>query len=148
VASKSFETTYIATGKAKLVYHDYPLNSHPNAIPAAEAARCAGDQQAYWQMHDALFQNQANWAGRANPAGLFARYAQEIGLDQAAFSSCLQNGTHRQAVLQARTAGDAMQLTGTPSFAVNGVLVDTTGVQSVDDIVQRLAAAVDAALAR
>jgi protein-disulfide isomerase len=137
----------VATGKVKFVYHDYPLNIHPNAIPAAEAARCAGDQNAYWQMHDMLFGNQNQWAQRTDPTSQFTGYAQQLGLDQTAFSSCMQNQTHRQAVVQARDAGDAMQLTGTPSFAVNGKLVDTSGVQSVDEIVQRLEIAITAALA-
>lgn len=50
---------YIDTGKVKFYYRDFPLPQiHPNAQKAAEAARCAGDQNKYWQYHDALFQNQ------------------------------------------------------------------------------------------
>lgn len=50
---------YIDTGKVKFYYRDYPLSQiHPGAEKAAEAARCAGDQNKYWQYHDTLFQNQ------------------------------------------------------------------------------------------
>ncbi|PIR87953.1 MAG: hypothetical protein COU10_01785 [Candidatus Harrisonbacteria bacterium CG10_big_fil_rev_8_21_14_0_10_45_28] len=50
---------YVNTGKVKLVYRDYPLYAkHPAALPAALAAECAGEQGAYWQYHDALFENQ------------------------------------------------------------------------------------------
>lgn len=52
---------YVDTGKIKFYYRDYPLSQiHPGAQKAAEAARCAGDQNKYWEYHDALFQNQAN----------------------------------------------------------------------------------------
>ena len=46
--------------KVRLVYMDFPLSFHPNALPAAEAARCAGDQGKFWQFHDALFDAQPN----------------------------------------------------------------------------------------
>jgi protein-disulfide isomerase len=45
-------------GKVRVVYRDFPLNFHPNAKPAAIAARCAGNQGKYWEMHDVLFENQ------------------------------------------------------------------------------------------
>lgn len=46
---------YVDTGKAKMVFKDFPLSFHSNAIPAAQAARCAGEQGDYWGMHDMLF---------------------------------------------------------------------------------------------
>lgn len=52
---------YIDTGKVKFYYRDFPLSQiHPGAQKAAEAARCAGDQNKYWQYHDLIFQNQQN----------------------------------------------------------------------------------------
>lgn len=49
--------------KIRYLFHDYPLPFHNNAQKAAEAARCAGDQGKYWEMHDLLFQEQASWSG-------------------------------------------------------------------------------------
>ncbi len=50
---------YIDTGKVKFYYRDYPLSQiHPGAQKAAEAVRCAGDQNKYWEYHDLVFQNQ------------------------------------------------------------------------------------------
>ena len=50
---------YVDTGKVKFYYRDFPLPQiHPGAQKAAEAARCAGDQNKYWEYHDSLFQNQ------------------------------------------------------------------------------------------
>jgi protein-disulfide isomerase len=52
---------YIDKGLVKFYYRDFPLSSiHPGAEKGAEAARCAGDQNKYWQFHDAVFENQSN----------------------------------------------------------------------------------------
>ncbi len=147
MASLAFETKYVATGKVKFVYQDYPLNIHPNAIPAAEAARCAADQGVYWQMHDMLFENQRIWAEVSDPTAQFVAYARQLGINQDTFTNCLKNQTHQAAILQAKAAGDKLQLTGTPSFSVNGKLVDTAGAQTIDQIVSLLEADVEAVLA-
>jgi protein-disulfide isomerase len=138
---------YIESGKARFVFHDYPLPGHPNAIPAAEAARCAGDQAAYWPMHDLLFANQAQWSSQRQPLQQFGVYAEQLKLDRAAFEQCMAGGKHRESILKAQQAGDQLGLPGTPSFAVNGALLDTQGVQTVNEIADRLRLAIDAALA-
>ncbi|HWQ12301.1 MAG TPA: DsbA family protein [Roseiflexaceae bacterium] len=143
----AFDKEYVESGKVKFVYHEYPLNGHPNAVPAAEAARCAGDQGAFWKMHDMLFTNQRQWSPLPRPQDQFAGYAGQLGLDKAAFQQCMADGTHREAVRAAQRAAESLGLTGTPSFAVNGTVVDTTGAQSVDDIVTRMRVAVEQALA-
>jgi protein-disulfide isomerase len=101
--------------KIRFVYRDLPLPMHPEAIPAAEAAECAGEQSAYWKYHDALF-NQKNGLNRA----AYEQYATDLGLDSKAFTACLDS--HRyQAEIQA-DANDAARvgISGTPSFVVNG----------------------------
>jgi protein-disulfide isomerase len=137
-ALQQLEELYINTGKVKLVYHELPLNSHANAVPAGEAARCAGDQGAgaFWMMHDLLFQNQGIWSTLASPVNTFSGYAGQLGLDRAAFDSCMEQGTHRAAVEAAGQAALAAQVQATPSFDVGGVIVDQA----------RLLATVDAAL--
>jgi protein-disulfide isomerase len=53
------DETYIKTGKVKYVFRDFPLERiHPNAVKAAEAARCAGESGKYWEMHNRLFGDQ------------------------------------------------------------------------------------------
>jgi protein-disulfide isomerase len=101
--------------KIRFVYRDLPLPMHPEAIPAAEAAECAGEQGAYWKYHDALF-SQKNGLNRA----AYDQYATDLGLDSKAFTACLDS--HRyQAEIQA-DASDAARvgISGTPSFVVNG----------------------------
>jgi protein-disulfide isomerase len=141
-----FSTDYIESGKVRFVFHDYPLSFHANAIPAAEAARCAGEQGAFWPMHDLLFANQAQWTTKSQPLAQFAVYAEQLKLDRAALEQCMTSGKHREEVLKAQQAGDQLGLPGTPSFAVNGALIDTQGLQTIDEIADRLRQTIDAAL--
>ena len=84
---EQLENEYINTGKVKLIYRDFPLGSHPNAQKAAEAAECAGEQGRYYGMHDMLFEN-----GASGGVASYKAYAQQLGLDTAAFNNCLDSG--------------------------------------------------------
>lgn len=106
------ERAYVAIGKVKYVFRDFPLESiHPYAAKAAEAAQCAGEQGNYWKMHDRLFEN----AGDLAPAQL-PGHAAAIGLDVAAFTNCLENGRYAEGVSQDVADGGAAGVTGTPTF--------------------------------
>ncbi|MBI2579631.1 MAG: DsbA family protein [Candidatus Aenigmarchaeota archaeon] len=110
---------YIDTGKAKLVYKDFPLSSiHPTAQKAAEAARCAGEQGKYWEMHDLLFEKQDEWAPLG--AAKLRDYATGLGLDAAAYNSCLDTGKYASAVQKDFNEGSSFGVSGTPSFFING----------------------------
>ncbi|HSN75143.1 MAG TPA: thioredoxin domain-containing protein [Anaerolineae bacterium] len=115
---------YIDSGKVRLEFRDFPLDSlHPNATPAAVAARCAGEQGDYWGMHDLLFGNQGQWSNVADPSELFTGYAGEMGLDTEAFAGCLTSGQFDEAIAQDLLAGQMAGITGTPSFLLNGNLL-------------------------
>jgi protein-disulfide isomerase len=129
---------YIETGKVRFIYHDYPLPQHGNAVVAAEAARCAGDQGAFWPMHDTLFTNQNQWATLGQPLPQLAIYAEQLKLDRPAFEQCVSSGKHREAVLQSQAQAEQANLSQTPTFMVDGKQVlDPSG----------LSAAIEAALA-
>jgi len=132
---------YIDTGKIQFIYHEFPLDVHPNAVPAAEAARCAADQSPakYWEMHDMLFVNQAQWAQLGSPTNTFSGYAGQIGLDRNAFNSCMSAGTHNAAVVAAGEAAIAAGAQATPTFSVNGQLVDANGLIPAIDAALRAA---------
>ncbi len=66
-ASQRLKEEYVESGQVRFVYFDLPLQQHKNAMPAAQAARCAGDQGAYWQMHDELYDMQTEWSGSGDP---------------------------------------------------------------------------------
>jgi protein-disulfide isomerase len=102
--------------QVKLVYKDFPLPQiHPQAPKAAEAARCAREQDKYWDYHDRLFQD----AKDLTPDKL-KRYAADLQLDTAAFDACLDSGKYAAAVRQDMAQGAQLGVNSTPSFFVNG----------------------------
>jgi protein-disulfide isomerase len=114
------ETEYIKTGKVRWVIHDLPLSFHPNAHVAAEAARCAGDQDKYRQMHDKLFETQAVWSEVTDPAKTFSGYAKTLGMNTAIFDQCYTSGKYKQAVDDDLALAQSVGAGGTPTFYVNG----------------------------
>lgn len=112
---------FVNTGRVRYVFKDFPLTGiHPQAPKAHEAARCAGEQDAYWTMHDRLFAGQSEWAGRSNHVDVFKRYAAELGLDTAAFDACLDSGRWTSAVNTDLAEGISLGAKGTPTFFING----------------------------
>ena len=118
----TLKTAYIDAGKVRWVFRDFPLDRiHPNARKASEAARCAGDQGKYWEMHDVLFQNQQALAEDQLPA-----HAKTLGLDAGAFSACLASGKHASDVQKNFSEGAAAGVNGTPSFVIGRTRPDGT----------------------
>jgi len=111
---------YIDTGKVKLVFRDFPLSFHQNAALAAEAAQCAYEQDAFWEMHDRIFAGQGEWSGSSEAKGIFIGYAEELGLDQARFRECLDSGRYKEEVQGDFKDGAKYGVRGTPTFFING----------------------------
>ncbi|UCG23322.1 MAG: DsbA family protein [Chloroflexota bacterium] len=113
---------FVETGRVYYVLKDLPLDQlHSDARAAAEAVRCAGDQDGYWDMHDAVFANQTEWAGQGEAAKeLFVSYAADIGLDESDMTACLESGQHQEDVELNAAEARALGVTGTPMFFVNG----------------------------
>jgi protein-disulfide isomerase len=128
--------------RLQLVFRQFPLPMHAHARKAAEASLCAADQGKFWEMHDLLFADQKN----LELAALDARAA-KLGLDGAAFDSCLDSGRHAAEIQADIAAGGRAGVAGTPTLFVNGHLV--TGAMTYADaakLVEReLAAASGAA---
>jgi len=124
---QQIEENYVETGKVKLVYKDFPLDSiHPQATPAAIAARCAGDQGKFWEFHDKIFENQ-----RFLSEDSYKQWAGELGLDTATFNECFDNQEHLSAVRQDLVEGQQAGVRGTPGFLVNGKLISGAQPYSV-----------------
>ncbi len=144
-----FEKEFVETGKVRLIFHDFPLPMHANAVAAAVAARCAGEQNtaAYWQMHDMLYINQRQWSVLATSEvnSQFASYANQLSLDAPTYAKCLVNSEITDAVIANQKASNALGLPGTPSFAVNGVVVDASDAKTLQDIDAKVRAAIAAA---
>jgi protein-disulfide isomerase len=101
--------------RVKIVFKDFPLGNHAQAPKAAEAARCAGEQNKYWEMHDAMFANQ-----RALEVPSLKQTARAIGLNGATFDQCLDSGRHAAAVQAGTELGERMGVNSTPTLYING----------------------------
>ncbi|MBA3614258.1 MAG: DsbA family protein [Nitrospirales bacterium] len=105
---------YIDTGKVRYVFRDFPLSSiHQQAEKAHESAHCAGEFNQYWEMHDALFQNQKDLTVPS-----LKQYAADLGLDPTTFESCLDSGKYQAGIQQDVDDGAAAGIRGTPSFFI------------------------------
>ena len=112
---------YIDSGKVKLVFRDFPLESiHANARAAAIAAGCANDQNMFWQYHDKLFEGQTQWAhlSAIDAENTFAQYSSELGLNSENFNSCLSSKTHLNEINEDFQNGANYGVTGTPAFFI------------------------------
>jgi len=117
---------YIDTGKAKLVFRDFPIvQIHPEALLAAMAVDCSADQNKYWEYHDKVFREQYNKGDdlvRFKAADL-KKWAKDIGLDPAKFDQCLDSEKYKNEVLKDKADGDAVSVQGTPTFFINGHVI-------------------------
>lgn len=114
---------YIDTGLVQFIHRDLPLDMHRHAVTAAVAARCARVQGRFWDMHDALFDNQ----GRLG-ADLYPMLARQLKLDEAKFSACLDDRTQGQAIARDLIVARHLGFTGTPSFLIGTIEGDTLTV--------------------
>ncbi len=100
------------------VYRNYPLASHPQALPAAEAAQCANEQGKFWAFHDRLFGD----PGKLSDTEL-KQTASSLGLDAAKFNKCVDDHKYKSVVEADQQAGNEAGVTGTPAFFINGRLL-------------------------
>jgi protein-disulfide isomerase len=106
--------------RLRFVFRSFPITtSHPHAERAAEAAEAAASQGRFWEMHDHLYENQRH----LEDADLH-RYAEELGLDVAAFDRDLADGAHAERVHEDFMSGVRSGVNGTPTFYITGVRYD------------------------
>jgi protein-disulfide isomerase len=101
--------------KVRFVYRNFPLASHPDARPAAEAGACAAEQGKFWELHDRLFAGQTK-------LGIddLKQHAAAVGVDAARFNSCFDQRKFQKDIdADMEMAADA-GVNATPAFFVNG----------------------------
>jgi protein-disulfide isomerase len=108
------------SGRMRFVYRHFPLTEiHPHAEIAAESAEFAGAAGLFWDMHDALFENQS----RLSITTIFLIGA-ELGLPETAMRNALETGQYRNKVRNDFMGGVRSGVNGTPAFFINGVRHD------------------------
>lgn len=116
------KSEFVEAGKVKLVYYDFPLGGageHRHSFIAARAARCAAEQDRFWDFHDLLFARQTEWAYERNaPLDRFNEYATVVGLDRAAFDGCVRSERHADVVTANRMLGENLGVNSTPTVFI------------------------------
>jgi protein-disulfide isomerase len=118
--------------RLRFVFRHFPLAEHPHAELAAEAAEAAAAQDKFWPMHHLLF---THWR-QLEPDGL-VRCAEMAGLNMHRFSTAIAERTYRPRVQEHRRSGERIGLRGSPSFFLNGRLVDVSfGLEHLESAVR------------
>jgi protein-disulfide isomerase len=130
----------VATGKARFIYRDFPLDQiHPYARLAAHAAACADEQGKYWQVHELLFQGQPDWSS-GNAERIIRGYAQAASLDMARYAECMESARYAGRIQASYEGGVALGVGGTPQFLIGGRIYDGMGYDALRQLVDSLAA--------
>lgn len=118
--------------KVRFVFRQFPLPSHGQAHLAAQASLAAAEQGKFWEYHDLLFQNQ-----RALTRPALEAYAQQVGMNLAAFKRALDAQTQKAAVDRDLGLGESVQVNGTPTVFINGKRVpNATDFESVSKLIE------------
>jgi len=117
---------YINTGKAKLVFKDFPIYGN-DSVNGAIAAHCAADQNKYWELHDLFYENQeainSGWLSVDN----ILSFASELGLDSQQFKTCLDERKYYQKVQNNVEQGMSLGVSGIPMF----IIIDSDGQSEI-----------------
>jgi protein-disulfide isomerase len=117
---EKLKKNYIDTGKLRFVSRDLPLDIHSGAFKAAQAARCAGDQNNFWPMRDTLITH----ADSLNDDSILT-YARQLGLEMVRFRSCLDTGKYLPDIHRDITEANSVGISVTPSFVLGEVSAGT-----------------------
>jgi protein-disulfide isomerase len=124
------EREYIATGKVRWVFVNFPLTSiHPNAVAAATVAYCAARQGAFWPVHDLLYTHQETWAPLKEPGPFLVTLADSAGISRSTLLRCLESPATQGAIRGEAQGAERSGASSTPSFYIEGGLL--AGAQPV-----------------
>lgn len=150
-AGKLLRQNYVETGSleggggpVRWVMFDYVLGSFPNSVPAALAARCAGEQGRFWPMHDLIFARQTTWYANPQPANILEDIAGDVGLDMGAYRQCMSEAKYLPQIAASRKYGDELGVGSTPTIFIDGEMINLQGQEPysyIEGIIQEKLAA-------
>ena len=110
----------VNTGVIRFRFVDFPLQMHPNARAAHLAAWCAGEQNKFWEMHDAIFAVQDRWSGYATrrPNRVFSELAKGVGVNMEQYDACVAGNKYAGQIQSNVDEGIRRQVGGTPTFFI------------------------------
>lgn len=125
--------------QVKLVYRNFPLPQHQYSQVAALAAETAGSVGKYWEFHDILFDKQEEWSvlKENEVADQFAKYAERVKIPGDLMRESLKSKTFEKAITQDVADANALGVSSTPSFYVNGQRIQLGDLQqTVENILK------------
>jgi protein-disulfide isomerase len=138
----TIEDRLIKTGRLRWRYRDFPLQQHPFARLAAHSAACADEQGKYWEQHEQIYQNQAEWAEARDAGPLFRNYARAVGLDLGRYDACMKSGKYAGRIQASLNEGIQVGVSSTPTLLVGdrlyrGRLDSDAIIRMVDSLAAR-----------
>lgn len=106
--------------RVQLVFRNFPLSMHKNALPASLAAEAAGQQGKFWEMHNMLYDNQKEWSDSMEPRVQFGAYAAKLGLDVQRFKTDMERRDLVDRIKADYERGMSLNVKGTPTIFLNG----------------------------
>jgi len=131
---------YVKNGNVQFVYRDWAFLG-TESVKSAEAARCAGDQNKFWEYHDYLYGHQNGENKGAFSDSNLKSFAKNLGLNTSAFNSCLDTNKYTQAVNDSKAEGIKAGVTGTPRGFIlrDGKVVATVnGAEPASSVKQKI----------
>ena len=131
------EKDWIETGKAKLIYRDYPLDRY--AASASMIARCAPTEK-YFTFLNAFFAQQKTWSRADNPVKVLTQLAGLGGMSKEDVDACLANEALQDGILQMRLEGQMeYDINSTPSFVIDGKKVANLPYEDINELLENAA---------
>jgi protein-disulfide isomerase len=112
-------------GKVNFTFRNFPLTQHKNSNISAQAAEAAGIQGKFWQMHDKIYETQAEWSGSSDAKNIFISYAQALNLNVEQFKKDIDSDSVKNKIQSDTNDGNLVKVDATPTFYLNGVKMDT-----------------------
>lgn len=111
---------YIDAGRVYWRYIPFVMGAFRNSNEATRAAECAGEQNAFFPMHDRLYKERKTWMSSNQPQRVFAEYASALRLDRTLFDRCYANNRRADRTAANNALAHQLGVRGTPTFFING----------------------------
>lgn len=119
-------------GKVTFVFRNFPLEAiHKNAMVAAKYAQASSKQNKFWEMHNKLYESQTEWSELPDPTSKFAEYATALGMNADQLKKDANEATVADYIKRDMDDGNALGVTGTPTFFVDGKQVAKNDYESL-----------------
>jgi protein-disulfide isomerase len=122
-----------ASSTVRMVFREFPLPQHADAVPSAKAAEAAGNQGKFWGMYSLIYPNHADWETLSDPTSVFVGYAQKLGLNISQFTSDMNSAVVAKKISDSVSVGTAAGIDATPTFFINGYRIENP--ESYDEFI-------------